>query len=430
MYTFLRRVLSRLLCWMAILFAIVPIIALAHEMPRSSVMLKFEQEQLLLDLRLPLDRLEVATGMELTSVSPQALTELHGKLKTYILERIRVQSEQGQDWTVRVQSLNAIQGTNDELEARLILLPPPEGSLTRFRLNYEVILREIATHTALVSVQSDWDRGVFASKPELLGALRFDVRAVDVNRLQPQPFAGFFGMFRSGIEHIATGTDHMLFLMTLLLTAPVLVIGRRWKTQEDFRKILRQVIISVSAFTIGHSVSLAVAALGIVSLPISAVEVFIATSVLISAAHAVRPIYPGREYGIVFFFGLVHGLAFAASLTEFDLKSTHMAAAILGFNLGIETIQILLVLVAMPFLILLSKTPWYGYFRITFAAATGMIALGWMAERAMGWHSPLSPFIELLPAHILLVGASMLVLSLLLYVVAAQPKYKIRASQK
>ena len=91
-------------------------------------------------------------------------------------------------------------------------------------------------------------------------------------------------------------------------------------------------------------------------MPSRPIEVLIAVSILVSAARALRPLFTVREAGIAAFFGLIHGLAFATIIGELGLGQWQRVAGILGFNLGIETMQMIVVAVTMPSLILLSRT--------------------------------------------------------------------------
>jgi len=129
----------------------------------------------------------------------------------------------------------------------------------------------------------------------------------------------FPSMFRLGMRHIGEGTDHLLFLLTLLLPAPLLVVGSRWAGFAGRRRSVLQVLKVVTAFTAGHSITLALAALGLVRVPSRPIEILIAVSILVSAVHALRPLFPGREAGIAALFGLLHGLAFATTLQNLGL---------------------------------------------------------------------------------------------------------------
>jgi hypothetical protein len=205
---------------------------------------------------------------------------------------------------------------------------------------------------------------------------------------------GFSSMYRLGMRHIREGTDHLLFLLALLLPAPLLVSGSRWAGFAGARHSLLQILKVVTAFTVGHSITLALAALGLVRLPSRPIEVLIALSILISAAHALRPIFPGREAVIAAFFGLIHGLAFAATIGDLGLGWRARVGSILAFNLGIETMQLLVVAVIMPSLVLMSRTRAYPLLRISGAFFAGIASLGWIADRLLGLHSSIDVIVD------------------------------------
>ena len=105
----------------------------------------------------------------------------------------------------------------------------------------------------------------------------------------------FSSLFRLGMRHIAEGTDHLLFLLVLLLPAPLLVCGPRWGRPSGVRRSLLRILGIVTAFTLGHSITLALAALNVVNVPSRPVEALIAVSILVSAVHACRPMFPRKR---------------------------------------------------------------------------------------------------------------------------------------
>jgi len=158
---------------------------------------------------------------------------------------------------------------------------------------------------------------------------------------------------RLGVEHIAGGIDHLLFVFGLLL----LTGGTR------------QLVATITAFTLGHSVTLALAALQIVSVPQAPVEVVIAITIYILAVELARDVGPDatllrrRPWAMAFAFGLLHGLGFAGALREAGLPANDVPLALLSFNLGIELGQLLFVGVVLAALaalrsVLASLPPW------------------------------------------------------------------------
>ena len=223
---------------------------------------------------------------------------------------------------------------------------------------------------------------------------------------------GLPSLFQLGIRHIAEGTDHLLFLLVLLLPAPLMVVGSRWGGSTDVRSSLLRILRIVTAFTIGHSITLALAAFGIVHVPSRPIEVLIAVSILVSAVHALRPIFPGKEAGIAAFFGLIHGLAFASTLSELGLGRWERLAGILAFNLGIETMQIVIVAAILPSLLLMSCTRAYPFLRVCGSAFAVAASVGWMVERILNLHSSVDVVVNELARRSVWIAAGLLVMSL------------------
>lgn len=221
-----------------------------------------------------------------------------------------------------------------------------------------------------------------------------------------------FSLFDLGMHHIAEGTDHLLFLLVLLLPAPLMVASARWGSPAGTRRSLLRIAGIVTAFTIGHSATLSLAALGFVHVPERPVEVLIAVSILVSALHAIRPIFPGREAWIAAFFGLIHGLAFAATLDRLGLGSWERLAGIFAFNLGIETMQIIVVAVTLPSLMLLSRTSTYSILRVGGAIFAGAASFGWVLERLLNIQTPVDAIVNAVAHHALWLALALLFLSI------------------
>jgi hypothetical protein len=149
----------------------------------------------------------------------------------------------------------------------------------------------------------------------------------------------------------------------------------------------------VTAFTVGHSLTLAAGAMNLIHVPSRPIEVLIAVSILVSAVHALRPVFPGREPVIAGCFGLVHGMAFATTLAGLGLGRWDRVASIFGFNLGIEAMQLVVVAIALPSLILLSRTRLYPSIGTTGALFAGVVATAWIAQRLWDLPNPADAFV-------------------------------------
>ncbi|WP_229214292.1 HupE/UreJ family protein [Dyadobacter flavalbus] len=368
----------------------------AHPMPNSVVLLTVHSDYISAELQIPLSELQAAIGLAVNDSSAQLIGRHAPQLRAYLVQHIRPKTRDGKLWRVTVGALkvhetqNAIHGVYRELTAQLDLIPPADADVRKFIFDYDAVLHQVVTHKILVSVSQDWAAGKLAEEsPNQVGVIELDIVN---NRILPllvnlepgNSWKGFLSMVRLGIQHIAEGTDHLLFLLVLLLPAPLLYTRRRWTGFGGTRYSLSRLLWIVTAFTAGHSITLLLGAFGWVRLPGQPVEILIALSILISALHAMRPFFPGKETWIAAGFGLIHGLAFANTLENLSLDAGSMALSILGFNAGIELMQLLIILVTIPWLILLSRTPVYRSVRLTGAVLAAVAAIAWTAERVTG----------------------------------------------
>jgi len=372
----------------------------AHPMPTSKVLLTVHPHRLEAELHLPLSELQPAFGHAVGDSAAAVLPHYGPALRQYLARHVRVQSPDGRYWALHIGRLavqhqqNPLNGPYDELLAYLRLTPPPGSDVRRFVLRDDAVLHQVVTHKILVAVRQDWATGQLAeadSAATQVGVIEMDVvnsviPPLAVDLAQGSAWTGFRAMVQLGTRHIAEGTDHLLFLLALLLPAPLLLAAgaRRWGPFGGVRYSLRRLLLLVTAFTVGHSLTLLVGTLGWVRLPSKPVEVLIAVSILVAAAHAVRPLFPGREAWVAAGFGLVHGLAFAGTLAALHLEAGPLALSLLGFNLGIELMQLLVVACTVPWLLLLARTPSYEYVRGGGAVLAGLAASAWLVERLSG----------------------------------------------
>ena len=385
--------------------------ASAHSTYQASVMLDFHGDAVSVELQLPPSRLGTAFGQAITS---QSLPSQEQQLEEYIRLRVRAYTSSHQAFSSRVSAplqVKSIDGA-DYLVARLILTPPSGVGTSVFLFEDDVILDKLPTNVALVSIRSDWRTSTFANDPQLLGVLDGDSRSVAIDRTGGAWCKGFGTVFHLGLRHIAGGTDHLLFLLALLLPAPLMAVAGRWKGPSTVRHGLIRVLKIVTAFTIGHSATLALATFGLVRVPEQPIEVLIALSILVSAVHALRPLFPGREGYIAAGFGLIHGLAFASTLAELGLARWERVASIVAFNVGIETMQLVVVAAILPSLLLLSRTSVYSIFRVAGALLAGIAAASWAVQRIFSVANPLDRWVERAAAHGIAIAVTLLAISI------------------
>ena len=413
----LRRALTRLLVLVVAVTAVVTgcaTPAVAHPLSTSAVLLDVGEDVVTARIELPLDELSAARDQQLTAATvlePATLKELRG----YVQAHMSATDASGRKWTTAVGggSVEKVDGIDDLLLSAT--LTPASGSVGDFVLHYDAVIDLLVSHRVFVS-----GRYGRTGSYTTLAMLSWQTTSVPVASAAPAPEQGFVPAVRLGIEHIAAGSDHLLFLIMLLLPAPLIAIGRRWRRRSgtgtvNARRSVLRIVHVVTAFAIGHTCTLVLGALGWVELPTRLVESGIALSVLVSAVHAMRPLVRRGEVLIAGGFGLLHGLSFASLLGSLDLERSSLVTTLLGFNLGIELTQLMVVALVMPSLILLSGHPAYTVLRTGLAAVGALLAAGWLAARiGLIPQNPLEPVADLLVDHpvALAVGLGVLAVTL------------------
>jgi hydrogenase/urease accessory protein HupE len=171
-----------------------------------------------------------------------------------------------------------------------------------------------------------------------------------------------------GIEHILTGTDHLLFVVSLLF-----LVGFN-----------RRLVWTITAFTAAHSITLALSAFGLLVLRPPPVEATIALSIMLVAGEALgKEATLSRRWPalVAFLFGLVHGLGFAGALQQIGMPENHLPIALLTFNLGVEIGQLAVVLLAWVLVKTLAPWPSFAKARVPALYGIGSVAMYWASGR-------------------------------------------------
>ena len=363
-------------------------------MPNSMVVLKVNEKNISGEIQLPLGELQSAIGMGVDDNSEHLIDRLGDSLRIYLMKHIRPKTFDGKLWQVEIGSMkvakteSSASGIYKELIVNFLITPPQHYDLRNFYFDYDVIIHQVASHQILVNIKQDWQQGIINedSKLQQIGVITLDIPSgkvpvFQVSLQQGSTWQGFKNMVSLGISHIAEGTDHILFVLTLLLPAMLLAEERRWGKYIGLKASLLGLFKTVSAFTIGHSLTLILGSIQWLSFPTKPIEILITITILISAFHAYKPIYPKKEMLLAGSFGLIHGLAFSETLKNLELSTKQMVLSILGFNIGIELMQLVVILLIFPILVLLSKTSYYSIIRKIGAMVMMTMALFWLFER-------------------------------------------------
>lgn len=179
--------------------------------------------------------------------------------------------------------------------------------------------------------------------------------------------SGWLSFFKLGMNHILSGYDHLLFLFSLLIA----------------RQTFKQYAGTITAFTIAHSITLALTVTGVIHIPSYIVEPAIALSICYVALDNLIRKKVSYRWVLTFIFGLIHGMGFADILKEMNIPKSELAVDLISFNVGIETVQVIIVALVLPALALLYRWKHSRHVVVACSAAALMLGGLWLVERIL-----------------------------------------------
>ncbi|MDR7088809.1 HupE/UreJ family protein [Cellvibrio fibrivorans] len=244
------------------------------------------------------------------------------------------------------------------------------------RVNYSAFFKEDAEHKLLLNLRSD-----SATSSRVLSDTQ---RNIDWDAASGNIWKTLGEFIYQGMVHIWIGIDHILFLLSLLLTCVLVRRGNQWFAQASIKRILINTTWIVTAFTLAHSITLSATALGLIQFSSQWVEVGIAISVVLVALNNIYPLVT-RLGWLTFGFGLLHGMGFAGVLGELGLPADQQLLTVLAFNLGVEIGQMAIVLLLLPLFIFVRNQIWYARYALTGTSIViALVALQWVVDRWIG----------------------------------------------
>ncbi|MGD8212683.1 MAG: HupE/UreJ family protein [Desulfobacterales bacterium] len=250
-------------------------------------------------------------------------------------------------------------------------------------VDYDVLFDKDPSHLGLLVIEHMWKAGIFNNESQVSLIFSPSEHRQELSFSGYSKFQGFVAVVKLGIKHIWKGIDHILFLIALIIPSVMIRPKNIWEPVTEFRSAIIYVLKIVTLFTIAHSLTLSVAALGIFELPSRLVETIIALSIAIAALDIIFPIFKRKIWWVVFIFGLFHGFGFASVLKRLGVLGEHLALSLFGFNLGVEVGLVVIICLVFPIIYLMRRYAFYPKIVMRYGAATMiLVAALWFVERA------------------------------------------------
>ncbi len=258
-------------------------------------------------------------------------------------------------------------------------------------VNYSAVFEKDDTHRGYLITEYNWRDGVINEETNITLDFSPSKTQDTMDLTKSSVWNGFYAMIKQGVWHIWIGIDHILFLLALILPSVVRRSKKEhnkysvfdWEPVMTFKSAFLYIIKVVTFFTIAHTITLTLASLELVVLPSRLVESIIAFSIGLAAFHNIKPIFKLKDWIIAFIFGLFHGFGFASVLGDLGLTNEFLTLSLLGFNVGVEIGQLVIIAAIFPILYLIRKLKFYPKFLVYLSIVLIMISLYWFIERAL-----------------------------------------------
>ena len=383
-------------CLLFLGFLFIPTLSQAHAPDQGYLYLSVHENTIDGRFELIAKDINRALGTNLPDDLTMEQLKLHlADIQAYFVERTSFNTADGQTYTLRFREPTILD--LNEMEDYIRFHFDLEGVKEvpdQLNVGYEVLFDKYPNHRGWLIMEYNWKAGVINNQSLATDIFSPDYTAATLDLADASIWKGFWALTKLGVWHIWIGLDHILFIVALILPA---VVRRRkeedqivetntysnvWEPVKKFRPAFLYILKIITFFTIAHSITLALAALGVINLSSRFVESVIAISIALAAYHNIQPIFKGKEWMIAFGFGLFHGFGFASVLGEKGISGDFLVPSLLGFNLGVEIGQVLIICLIFPVLFLIRKNKVYPKI-ITFGSiALIFIALYWAVERA------------------------------------------------
>jgi len=379
----------------------------AHEPNHSYIFLKIYEQQITGRFEITGEDLNDELGLNLNEelIESEVLAAAT-QIKAYLLSKIFFRSGE-QAFGIRFTEIKLLmlddEADNIEFHFELDDITNVPNNI---EIEYGPFFDKKLAHKGVLIIEHNWKAGIIDNHLQVTDIFTRNDRKKNLLLTDSSVWNGFVAMVKLGMWHIWIGLDHILFLVALILPSvvrrkkddlKVAVIDNgnsTWFPVTRFKPAFLYILGIVTSFTIAHSITLAIAAFGIIDIPSRYVESIIAFSIALAAFHNIRPIFNTKEWIIAFAFGLFHGFGFASVLGEKGLAGEFVSLSLLGFNVGVEIGQALIVMGIFPVLYLLRKLKVYPKILTYGSVLLILISLHWVVERLFEIDIRLGSFLD------------------------------------
>lgn len=388
--------MNKIFKYALVLLFFAPLISSAHIPNQSYIYLRiYENDGIDGRFELNVNEINKVFGLHLDkNVTLEELKPYIKDIQAYLLKNTSFSSEYG-DHTILLTDVSLLRVSLGNYLKVNFHLENTDELPENLTVSYSAVFEKDSTHKGFLIIEYNWKAGIINNEANILLDFGPGDKTDTFSLTDDSVWKGFVAMVKQGMWHIWIGLDHILFLLALILPSVVrrrkkedVVTGNiiiriltSWEPVSEFKPAFFYILKVVTFFTIAHTITLSLASLNIVRLPSQLVESIIALSIGLAAYHNINPIFKGRDWVIAFVFGLFHGFGFASVLSDLGLTSEYLTVSLLGFNIGVEIGQLLIIAMIFPVLYLLRKTKFYNKLLVFGSIILIIISLYWGIER-------------------------------------------------
>jgi hypothetical protein len=360
---------------------------MAHALGEDYIVINFHEDSIAGHFEIHFDDLRDKLGLELPARRKAArrVAATAPQVQEYLLENFSIGPAGGEPYELEFTGQDVLklpQGSYAQYHFRANTGPIPDV----LELRHELLYENDPLHRGLLLIESnaktDTDYG--AEYTAMVFGPSKSTQTLDLTSISG--LITPLGMIEQGVLHIWIGIDHILFLIALILPTVLYRDQDSWKPVLSFRQAFWNLLKIITVFTLAHSVTLLLAALGLLSVPSRFVESMIALSIILVAMNNITGRVRHGTLWVILVLGLFHGLGFASVMGHLPFRMVDLLKSVVAFNVGVELGQVVIVMALFPLLFFLRSRPVYVPLVLRGVSAALIVIAGiWFIQRAFGF---------------------------------------------